>query len=260
MIDVQCMPDHRELPIDKVGVKGLRYPITVLDKDQGKQRTVASINMYVNLPHQFKGTHMSRFIEILNECRGAIDIRKFREILKETKRRLDAESAYIELSFPFFFMKKAPFTESEGLVDYDVNYVGEIDENDKQTTTISLRVPISTVCPCSKEISERGAHNQRGIVTLAVRLDGFMWIEDLIRIVEKAGSGEVFALLKREDEKYCTEAAFDNPRFVEDVVREIGFRLRDDPNINWFKVESENLESIHNHNAYACIEIDKKTE
>lgn len=258
MIDVQKMPDHREMPIDKVGVKGLRYPINVLDRDHGEQQTIASVNMYVNLPHQFKGTHMSRFIEILNENRGEIDIRRFDDILPEIKKRLDAESAHLELSFPYFIKKKAPVSKVEALVDYDVTLSGEIDANDKRTTQVTLKVPISTVCPCSKEISLRGAHNQRGLVTLSVRFNKFIWLEDLIDLVESTGSCKLYAMLKREDEKYCTEQAYDNPKFVEDVVRDIGAVLRDDSNVVWFSVESEHMESIHNHNAYASIEVDKR--
>ncbi len=258
MQDVQQMPDHRSMPIDKVGVKGLRYPITVLDKNRGEQHTVARINAYVNLPHQFKGTHMSRFIEILNEYRGSIDIRHFETILLEVKKRLNAESAHIEIEFPYFATKQAPVSGLEGLMDYDVGYYGTIDEQDRATFTMKVVVPITTVCPCSKEISERGAHNQRGHVTLEVDVRRFVWLEDLIELVDQAGSGPLFALLKREDEKFVTERAYDNPRFVEDVVREIGVVLRDDPNVRWFRVESENIESIHNHNAYACIELDKR--
>jgi len=249
------MPDHRDLPIDKVGVKGLRYPITILDRDRGEQQTVASINMYVSLPREFKGTHMSRFIEVLNEHRHSIDIGHFKDMLPEIKTRLNAKSAHVEFNFPYFITKKAPVSKKEGLIDYDVTYLGSIDENDKRSMALTVKVPIQTVCPCSKEISLRGAHNQRGWVTLSVRLQKFMWLEELIELVESAGSGELYALLKREDEKYCTEYAFDHPRFVEDVVREIGAKLRDNPSVGWFRVESENMESIHNHNAYACIEM-----
>lgn len=257
MIDVQKMQDEREMPIDKVGVKGLHYPITVLDKNKGEQKTIASINMYVNLPHHFKGTHMSRFVEILNEYHGSIDIKKFDEIIGKVKQKLEAESAHVEMSFPYFIKKPAPVSKIEALVDYSVTLRGAINRNNEQTLFISVKVPVTTVCPCSKEISDRGAHNQRGWVTLSVQTEKFVWIEDLIHLVETSGSGELYSLLKREDEKYCTEKAYDNPRFVEDVVREIGSVMRDDENVVWFKVESENMESIHNHNAYACIEMDK---
>jgi GTP cyclohydrolase I len=255
VIDVQRLPDTREMPIDKVGVKGIHYPITVLDRDRGEQHTVASINMYVNLPHHFKGTHMSRFIEILNENRGSIDIRHFSALLPEIKRRLNAESAHVEMTFPYFITKQAPVSKAEAMVDYEVTYSGEIAEDNNTTLYITVKVPITTVCPCSREISDRGAHNQRGLVTLSVRMRKFVWLEDLISLVERAGSGELYALLKREDEKFCTESAYDKPRFVEDVVREVGAALREDKKVDWFKVESENIESIHNHNAYACIEM-----
>lgn len=258
MIDVQQMPDEREMPIDKVGVKGLRYPITVLDRDSGEQQTIANINMYVNLPHHYKGTHMSRFVEILNEHHGSIDTRKFDKILCEVKKRLDAESAHVEMTFPYFIKKPAPISRIEALVDYDVTLKGSVNEKNEKNLYMSVKVPITTVCPCSKEISDRGAHNQRGWVTLSVLTKKFVWVESLIQQVEASGSGELYSLLKREDEKYCTETAYDNPRFVEDVVREIGSAMRDDENILWFKVESENMESIHNHNAYACIEMDKR--
>ncbi len=260
MIDVQRLPDNREMPIDKVGVKGVRYPITVRDRKRGSQNTVATINMYVNLPHHFKGTHMSRFIEILNAHRGAIDIREFDGLLTEIKSRLEAQSVHVELSFTYFVTKKAPVSGAESLVDYDITYIASLDEHNQPSMTLSMQVPITTVCPCSKEISERGAHNQRGTVTLSLRMTRFVWLEEFINRVEAAGSGQLYALLKREDEKFCTETAYDNPRFVEDVVREVGQVMRDDPNILWFKVESETLESIHNHNAYACIEIDKTAQ
>jgi len=257
VIDVQRLPDDREIPIDKVGVKGLRYPITVLDRDRGSQQTVASVNLYVNLPQHFKGTHMSRFVEVLNEHRGAIDIRDFGKLLHDIKHRLEAQSAHAELVFPYFVLKKAPVSGLEAMVDYEVAFIGSIDAQDKKSISVVMKVPITTVCPCSKEIADRGAHNQRGMVTLTVGFNNFVWIEDLIRMAEQAGSGELYALLKREDEKFCTETAFDRPRFVEDVVREIGQKLREAPDIRWFRVEVENLESIHNHNAYACVEMKK---
>jgi len=240
-----------------VGVKGLRYPITVLDKNEGQQRTIASINMYVSLPQHFKGTHMSRFIEILNKHSGSLDIRSFGKLLPEIKEKLEADSAYVELHFPYFIKKHAPVSGSESLVDYDVIYKGIIDHDNNKSMWITVHVPICTVCPCSKEISDRGAHNQRGMVRLSIQMKKFMWLEDLILLVESAGSGQLYALLKREDEKFCTEFAYDHPRFVEDVVREVGARLRDDANVTRFKVETETIESIHNHNAYACIEMDK---
>ena len=256
MEDIQNHKDHRNIDIDQVGVKGIRYPITVLDKNDGKQQTVAKINMYVNLPRHYKGTHMSRFVEVLNEHSKRISLQNFSEILDEVKSRLNAESAHMEITFPYFINKMAPVTGSEGLMEYKCTFKGSLNKTIDIMTII--HVPISTLCPCSKEISDFGAHNQRGVVTLKVRFKKFIWIEDLIKLVEDAASSEVFSVLKREDEKYVTEKAYENPMFVEDIVRDIALKLNDDSNITWFAVESENFESIHNHNAYAYIEKHKK--
>ncbi len=252
MEDTQNHKDNRNIDIDQVGVKGIRYPITVLDKDMGKQQTVAKINMYVNLPRYYKGTHMSRFVEVLNEHSRRISLQNFSAILQEVKDRLNAESAHMEITFPYFINKAAPVTGSEGLMEYKCTFKGSL--NNGSDLVIIINVPISTLCPCSKEISEFGAHNQRGEVRLQVRFKKFVWIEDLIKLVEKAASSDVYSVLKREDEKYVTEAAYNNPMFVEDIVREIALNLNNDPNITWFAVESENFESIHNHNAYAYVE------
>ena len=256
MKDIQNHRDNRNIDIDQVGVKGIRYPITVLDKDMGEQQTVAEINMYVNLPRYYKGTHMSRFVEILNEHRGRISLQNFSEILEEMKKRLDAESAHMEITFPYFINKAAPVTGSEGLMEYKCTFKGSLNEGSDVITVI--HVPISTLCPCSKEISDFGAHNQRGEVRLQVRFSKFIWIEDLIRLVEQSASTDVYSVLKREDEKFVTEQAFNNPKFVEDIVRDIAEKLNNDPNITWFAVESENFESIHNHSAYAYIEKYKR--
>lgn len=244
------------MDIDRVGVKGIRYPITVLDKDMGEQQTVAEINMYVSLPRHYKGTHMSRFVEILNEHNRRISLQNFSGILDEMKKRLNAESAHMEITFPYFISKRAPVTGAEGLMEYKCTMKGSL--NSGSDLVVMIYVPICTLCPCSKEISERGAHNQRGEVRLQVRFKKFVWIEDLIKVVEESASTDVFSILKREDEKYVTEKAYNNPRFVEDIVRDIALRLKDDPNITWFSVESENFESIHNHSAYAYIEKHKK--
>lgn len=252
MEDIQNHTDYRNIDIDQVGVKGIRYPITVLDRDQGEQQTVAEINMYVNLPRYYKGTHMSRFVEILNENSRRISLQSFSEILQEMKERLNAESAHMEITFPYFINKRAPVTGSEGLMEYLCTFKGSL--NTRSDLVIGVNVPISTLCPCSKEISDFGAHNQRGEVRLRVRFKKFVWIEDLIRLVEESASSDVYSVLKREDEKYVTEKAYLNPMFVEDIVREIALKLGRDPNITWFSVESENFESIHNHNAYAYIE------
>jgi GTP cyclohydrolase I len=254
MIDVQRQYDHRNISIDKVGVKDIRYPVSVMDKANGVQHTVASVNMYVDVPREFKGTHMSRFIEILNEFHGHLDIREFSAILSALRERLQAKSAHMEISFPYFIQKLSPVTESAGLMEYGCRIAGTQDMVNGCDLVLEVNVPITTVCPCSKEISDYGAHNQRGSVRLAVRFKRFIWIEDLVNLVEGAASCDVYSVLKRPDEKYVTEYAFENPKFVEDVVRDIASGLQSDPNVVWFLVEVENFESIHNHSAYAFIE------
>jgi GTP cyclohydrolase I len=255
MRDVQNQRDHRNIAIDKVGVKEIRYPITVLDKATRTQQTVATINMYVNLPKDFKGTHMSRLVEILTEHDRTISIKNFSDILSTMKKRLNAESAHIEITFPYFVMKTSPVTKSQGLMEYRCTFKGSL--NNGKDHVVLIHVPVTTLCPCSREISDFGAHNQRGEVRLQVRSKKFMWIEDLINLVEENASCDVYSVLKREDEKYVTEKAYRNPKFVEDVVRDIAEKLQNDTNIVWFAVECENFESIHNHNAYAYIERDK---
>ncbi|HYA43246.1 MAG TPA: GTP cyclohydrolase FolE2 [Syntrophobacteraceae bacterium] len=257
MIDIQSQADYRNINIDKVGVKDIRYPVTVMNKNNGVQHTVASINMYVNVPHDFKGTHMSRFIEILNQFHGRLDIREFSSVLEALQEHLQAESAHMEISFPYFIRKLSPITESAGLMEYRCRISGSLDRKNGYDLVVEVNVPITTVCPCSKEISDHGAHNQRGMVRIAVRFKRFIWIEDLIELVEKAASCDVYSVLKRPDEKYVTEYAYENPKFVEDVVRDIAFGLKQDQNVRWFLVDVENFESIHNHSAYAFIERQK---
>jgi GTP cyclohydrolase I len=254
-IDIQNQKDDRNIDIDKVGVKDIRYPITVLDKETKTQQTVALINMYVNLPRDYKGTHMSRLVEILNEHNRRISIQNFSDILSTMKKRLNAESAQIETPVPYFVMKLSPVTRSQGLMEYQCTFKGSL--NKGKDLVVMINVPINTLCPCSKEISNFGAHNQRGEVRLQVRFKKFIWIEDLIKLVEESAPSDIYSVLKREDEKYVTEKAYQNPKFVEDIVRDIACKLVRDPNITWFAVESENFESIHNHNAYAFIERDK---
>lgn len=250
--DVQNIADQRKIAIDKVGIKDIQHPVKVSDRNKGEQHTIANFNMYVNLPHHFKGTHMSRFVEILNQHEHEITVKSFREMLGEMTERLDAESGYIEMNFPYFVNKEAPISKVRSLMDYDVSFIGEI--TGKQTAmTVKVVVPVTSLCPCSKNISDYGAHNQRSHVTLTVRADGFIWIEDLIDLVEKQASCEIYGLLKRPDEKYVTERAYDNPKFVEDMVRDIAAKLNEDKRINAYIVESENFESIHNHSAYALI-------
>ncbi len=253
MKDIQNERDYRRIPIDKVGIKNIRYPIRVLDKKNGFQNTVASINMYVDLPHKYKGTHMSRFVELLHIFRPEVSLKKFSEILDQMKEHLNAASAHIEVTFPYFIEKKAPVSASPGLMDYTCRIIGTSDPHSKTDLISEVIVPITSVCPCSKEISEMGAHNQRGEVRLAIRFKKFIWMEDMIELVEEAASCEVYSVLKRVDEKYVTEKAYDNPKFVEDIVRDVAKRLKEDDNITWFSVGAENFESIHNHSAYAQI-------
>lgn len=253
MKDVQKQRDYRNIPIDKVGIKNLRYPINVLDRHNGSQATVASINMYVDLPHHYKGTHMSRFVEMLHILRPELSLSSFSIILEQMKQHLDAESAHIEVTFPYFIEKRAPVSQSPGFMDYTCRIIGSSDANGKVDLILEVEVPISSVCPCSKEISEGGAHNQRGEVCLSVRFKKFIWIEDMIALVEKAASCEVYSVLKRVDEKFVTEKGFQNPKFVEDIVRDIAQELKKDQNITWFSVSAENFESIHHHSAYASV-------
>lgn len=252
MKDIQNEKGYRKIDIDKAGVKDIRYPITVLDKRNKFQHTVASVNMYVDLPHRFKGTHMSRFIEVLNEHRGEITVKNFPHILEKMKKRLNAKMAHLEVEFPYFIEKEAPVSRAQGLMEYRCRFLGSLGA--KKDFMLEVMVPIATLCPCSREISERGAHNQRGMVSVAIRFRGFIWIEDIVTLVEASASTPLYSLLKRPDEKYVTEMAYDNPMFVEDVVREVASRLGKVPGVTWFKVEAENWESIHNHSAYACLE------
>ena len=254
MPDMQRSPDTRNIAIDKVGVKDIRYPIVVMDKSKVQQHTVARVNMYVDLPHHFKGTHMSRFIEILNQYRGEITMRNMGKILQEMKDRLEASSAHMELEFPYFVEKEAPVSRAKGLMEYQCRLFGTLAE--EKDFILSVTVPVTSLCPCSREISERGAHNQRSAVTVEVRMTRFVWIEDLIALVESCGSAPVYSLLKREDEKAVTEQAYDNPMFVEDIVRAVTVKLQQIEEISWFRVECENFESIHKHSAYAQVEWD----
>jgi GTP cyclohydrolase I len=254
MIDIQSQPDDRNIPINKVGVKGIQYPITVFDRKNSIQHTIATINMYVNLPRHCKGTHMSRFIEILHLFRYEVSLKNISTILNQMKRTLNAASAHIEITFPYFIEKSAPVSKSKGLIDYVCKIAGSSDRMDVTDLIAEVTVPISTVCPCSKEISRYGAHNQRGKVQTRLRFKKFIWFEDIITLIEKSASSDVYSVLKREDEKYVTEKGYNNPMFVEDVVRTVAEELRDDENITWFSVSAENFESIHNHSAYAFIE------
>jgi len=255
MRDIQLEEDTRNIAIQKVGVKNLEYPITVLDRANGIQHTSAHVSLFADLPHNFKGTHMSRFIEIFNNHRKDLSMPKFLSMLDEIRKKLDAETAYGEVSFPYFVEKAAPVSLMKGMMSYHCAYSGRV-EADKREFYVKVEAPIQTVCPCSKAISEYGAHNQRGVVTVTVKLGPFFWIEELLEIIEASGSSAVYSMLKREDEKFVTEQAYENPRFVEDVVREAYSALYALNKFPWFKVEAENFESIHNHSAYACAESD----
>lgn len=256
--DVQNSEDTRHLPINKVGIKDIRHPVRIRDRSGGEQHTIANFNMYVNLPHNFKGTHMSRFVEILNQHEREISVESFEDMLAEMTERLEAESGHIEMNFPYFVNKTAPVSGVQSLLDYDVTFLGA-SSGSQHETTLKVVVPVTSLCPCSKKISDRGAHNQRSHVTVTIRTREFVWIEDIIDAVESIASCELYGLLKRPDEKYVTERAYDNPKFVEDMVRDIAAHINQDSRITAYIVESENFESIHNHSAYALIEKNMTT-
>ena len=251
--DIQQEPDHRELPIDKVGVRDLLFPVRIRDKAHAHQDTIATIGMFVDLPHHFKGTHMSRFIEVLHAHGNVVHVENIPDILRAMQQRLDSQTAHLEMDFPFFLEKSAPVTGKAGLMDYQARF--DATANGPEIDfVLEVRVHVTTLCPCSKAISQHGAHNQRGRVTVQLRSDETVWIEDVIALIESSASSELYSLLKRPDEKHVTERAYENPVFVEDLVRNVAQRLNAHPHVTWYKVEAENFESIHNHNAYACIE------
>lgn len=258
MEDVQNRTDERGIPLDQVGVTDLRYPIIVLDRKQERQQTIARLTMSVNLPHHFKGTHMSRFIEVLNKHRGEVTMRTLPSILRELKERLEAESARIEVAFPYFVERQAPSSGARALMDYECTFVGEVNGGDEDFV-LGVQVPVTSLCPCSKAISDYGAHNQRGIITMEVRSArqhgeaALIWIEELIDIAERSASAPVYPLLKRADERHVTMQAFDNPVFVEDMVRNVASELQADSRVTWFRVHAVNHESIHNHGAFAEV-------
>ena len=257
--DVQGSQDTRRVAIDRVGIKDIRHPVVVRDRTGGEQHTVATFNMYVGLPHEFKGTHMSRFVETLNNHEYEISVESFNQMVTEMTDVLHAERGHIEMNFPYFVEKAAPVSGVKSLMDYAVTFVGEIHEGQLPQVFVKVVVPVTTLCPCSKNISDYGAHNQRSHVTVDVKIADFVWIEELIDIVEETASCELYGLLKRPDEKYVTEHAYDNPRFVEDMVRDVALRLNADERVRGYTVESENFESIHNHSAYALVSRDKDT-
>ncbi|SMF05822.1 GTP cyclohydrolase FolE2 [Pseudogulbenkiania subflava] len=255
--DVQSSHDSRNIPINKVGIKSIRHPIKVAERDNGVQHTVGLFNMYVHLPAHFKGTHMSRFVEILNQHEREISVSSFESIVREMVQRLEAVSGYVEMTFPYFVNKTAPVSGVQSLLDYEVTYVGELRDGEYHFT-MKVVVPVTSLCPCSKKISQYGAHNQRSHVTLTASTHEHVWIEELIDIAEDQASCELYGLLKRPDEKFVTERAYENPKFVEDMVRDVAAAMDRDERIHAYVVESENFESIHNHSAYALIERDKR--
>jgi len=255
--DVQGERDRRQLAIDKVGIRAIRHPMRIQERSGGVQHTIATFSMVVGLPHQFKGTHMSRFVEILNAHEREITVDSFKVMLREMVERLEAAEGSIEMRFPYFIDKAAPVSGVRSLMDYEVTFIAERRAG-VDSFAMTVLVPVTSLCPCSKEISDRGAHNQRSHVTVTARLNDFVWIEEIIDLVEKQASSELYGLLKRPDEKFVTERAYDNPKFVEDMVRDVAAVLNLDERIEAYVVESENFESIHNHSAYALIEKDKR--
>jgi GTP cyclohydrolase IB len=256
--DVQSLEDNRNITIDKVGVKNIRYPIIVDDRKNGTQNTVADLNICVELPHHHRGTHMSRFIEVLNQFHKESLIKNLEVFLQEIKRALNADAAYTTIRFPYFIKKSAPVSKIESLLSYNCFFEASLKTN--YELTIGVEVPVTSLCPCSKEISEYGAHNQRSLVMIKAKLDKFVWLEELIELIEQSASCEIYPLLKRVDEKYVTEKAYQNPVFVEDIVRELTLKLNKDDRISHFEIESENFESIHNHSAYASLTRNKVTQ
>lgn len=254
---MQSRRDDRELPIDKVGVRGLRFPIQVRDKTRKVQDTVATIGMFVDLPKEFKGTHMSRFVEVLNAHGDIIHVENITDILYALQKKLNSATSHIEIEFPYFMSKRSPVSRKESLMDYIARFDAAACGN-QTDFVLTVKTNVTTLCPCSKAIAKYGAHNQRGEVTVALRFKKIVWIEEVIEMVEESASSELYALLKRQDEKHVTERAYENPVFVEDLVRNVALRLNAHPLVTWYKVEAENFESIHNHNAYACIEASKE--
>jgi len=250
--DIHSERDTRRLALDRAGVKGLRYPICVLDRQRGLQHTIAEIDISVSVPHRRRGAHMSRFVELLNRHRREIDIRKFRSLCAELRKDHDADAAHVEVRFPYFIEKSAPVTHATGLVDYACTFGASVTRKTSEIW-VAVDVPVTSLCPCSKAISDHGAHNQRSLVSVRVWFAKFFWLEDLIALIEESASSELYALLKRPDEKYVTERAYERPRFVEDLVREVGTRLRADANFTRWEVEAESFESIHAHSAYATL-------
>lgn len=251
MKDVQSEKDLRHIPLKHVGIKNLRWPIELMDKERGTQHSVAKVTLAVDLPHDLRGTHMSRFVECLRTL-GPVGLNEIENILDKLKEHLQAEKAFLQLEFPYFITKAAPVSCMTAPMDMDCVYKAEKGESFK--LRIKAVVPVQTLCPCSKEISDYGAHNQRAWAKMEIEANELVWLEELAAVADAAASAPVYGLLKRPDEKFVTERAYDNPRFVEDAVREIALRLEADKRITWYRAEVESVESIHNHNAFAVVE------
>lgn len=256
LADMQNSLDERNIAIDRVGVRGIRYPISVLDRANAVQHTIGDFTLTVDLPHHFKGTHMSRFLEVLNEHRAEVSVESIPKILRALRERLHAESSHVDVSFPFFMEKAAPVTGKPGMMEFLCGFSATGGRT--EDFEMWVQVPVTTLCPCSKEISDRGAHNQRGIVTTRLRTTEHVWLEELIEMIEACASCALFPVLKRPDEKWVTEHAYDNPRFVEDMVREVALAFDRDERIEAYAIEVENHESIHAHNAYASLARSKR--
>jgi len=257
--DVQSVRDTRRIAINRAGIRAIRHPVRVADKGGEIQHTVATFNMHVNLSHQSRGAHMSRFVEILNSHDEELSVQSFEHIVRAMVNKLETDSGDIEMSFPYFMRKMAPISRIQSLLDYEVTFIGEI-RRGSYKFLMKVVVPVTSLCPCSKQVSAYGAHNQRSHMTISIRANTSIWIEDLIRMAEDQASSELYSVLKRSDEKYVTEKAYDNPKFVEDAVRDLATMLNRDARIDAYVVESENFESIHNHSAYALIERNKAEE
>ncbi|MCO5296131.1 MAG: GTP cyclohydrolase FolE2 [Fimbriimonadaceae bacterium] len=256
LADIQSSPDVRNIPIDRVGVRNVEYPMALLDRARGLQHTIGVFSLTVDLPHQFKGTHMSRFLEVLSDHREEVGVESIGTILATLRERLNADTAHLDVRFKYFRKKAAPVTGKEAMMGYECAFYatgGAVED-----FVIEVQVPVTTLCPCSKEISARGAHNQRGLVTARVRFEGELWLEELIDAIEACASCDLYPVLKRPDEKWVTEKAYDTPRFVEDMVREVALSFEQEQRITWFEIEVENFESIHAHNAYAKLERNKR--
>ncbi|MBT7542606.1 MAG: GTP cyclohydrolase I FolE2 [Gammaproteobacteria bacterium] len=257
--DTQNKVDVRSIPINRVGIKDIKYPFQISDKNGEIQTTVGTFTMSVGLPHDVKGTHMSRFVKILEDQKDFISIENFDQLVKNTTKILSSESAYISVDFTYFKKKSAPVSRVESLLDYSVNFTCEV-KNNIVNKYLKVIVPVTSLCPCSKNISDYGAHNQRSHISAHIRIEKTVWIDDVIEILENQASCQIYGLLKRPDEKYVTEQAYDNPKFTEDIIRDLAVTLNKDDRITAYKIESENFESIHNHSAYAYIEKDKKKD